>query len=140
MAIKDIKSLNEALDVAYEAPKDLLGYAKCTFVSTTNSNFNDRVNLEGSIRFSGSTLQFISAEPFLRGSMRTSYVVSISHSIMLVPEDGTTKVLNEVTVNTRNSTYTFELTEPDGLVEFSWEMPKDLKEAYEELLSKYYGL
>lgn len=135
-----IKELNEALDVAYKTPEDLLGYAKCTFVSTTNPNFNDRINLKGAIRFSGSTLQFISSEPFLRGSMRTSYVVSMSYLENPTEDD---LAPNTLVVRTRNSEYMFHVMDTESQERLKgkyWEMPEDLKEAYEELLSKYDGL
>lgn len=135
-----IKEINEALDMAYEEPKDLLGYAKCTFVSTTNPNFRDRINLEGSLRFSGSALQFISTEPFLRGSMRTSYVVSMKYL-----ENPTEADLapNTLVIRTRNSEYMFHIVDTESQERLKgkyWELPKELKDAYEELLSKYYGL
>ena len=140
MTIKDIKSLNEALDVAYEAPKDLLGCAKCTFISTTNPNFKDRINLKGSIRFSGSTLQFISGEPFLRGSMRTSYVLNMKY--LENPEEADL-VPDTLVIRTRNSEYMFHVTDIESQERLKgkyWELPKDLKDAYEDLLSTYDGL
>lgn len=134
-----IEEFNKKLEEAYEEPSNLLGRQEVQFISTTNPAFSDRIGLHGYIVFSGSVIQFISSETFRVGSMHTSYVVSIAHQEQLVALDGEehTRKHNEVTVSTRNSTYTFLLKNPDGLVEFNWELPKELKEEYEDLLSAY---
>ena len=137
-----IEEFNKKLEKAYEVPDRLLKRQEVYFISTTNPAFRDRVGLKGRIAFSGSVIQFISSEHFRVGSMHTSYVLSISHQEQLMAPDGEpwTKKHNEIIVNTRNSTYTFALSDPDGLgglVEFSWELPKELKLTYEDLLIAY---
>lgn len=141
-----IQELHKKLEKAYEVPSNLLKRQEVYFISTTNPAFRDRVGLKGRIAFSGSVIQFISNEHSRVGSMHTSYVLSISHQEQLTAPDGEpwTKNHNEIIVNTRNSTYTFALSAPDGLgglpelPEFSWELPKELKEEYEDLLIAYY--
>lgn len=137
-----IQEFNKKLEEAYELPTNLLGRQRVQFISTTNPAFSDRVGLYGYIVFSGSVVQFISSETFKVGSMHTSYVLSITHQEQLIALDGEecTRKHNEIIVNTRNSTYIFLLTDPDGLAEsgtFNWELDKALKEEYEDLLSAY---
>lgn len=134
-----IEEFNKKLEEAYEVPSNLLGRQEVQFISTTNPAFRDRVGLKGHIVFSGSVIQFISSEHFRAGSMHTSYVISVAHQEQLVALDGEhcTRKHNEIIVRTRNSTYTFLLIDPDGLVEFNWELPEALKGTYEDLLSTY---